>query len=118
MDAGLTLPRARSIINSMSGSQRLPRGSGLGVPLKVVLAVYVFAVTLLPLSHHDIACHIKSSTHCTTCVAASSAEPAPGVAGLPRITLHATGRPFTGEPARVDSRPLTSASGRAPPAIA
>jgi hypothetical protein len=100
----------------MSRSRRLPRGFRLGFPLKVVLAVYVLAVALLPLSHHDIACHIKSSTHCTTCVAASSAEPASGVAGLLQVTLHAAGRPITGAPARVDSQPLTSASGRAPPA--
>ena len=102
----------------MLGSPRLPRGFRLGFRLKVVLAVYVLAVALLPLSHHDIACHVKSSTHCTTCVAASSAEPASGVAGVLRFTRHAAGRPFTGEPARADSRPLTSTSGRAPPAAA
>lgn len=102
----------------MSGSRRLPLGFRLGFPLKVVLAVYVLAVALLPLSHHDIVCHVKSSTHCTTCVAASSAEPASGVAGLLRITLHAGDRPFTGEPPSLDSRPLASASGRAPPASA
>ena len=28
----------------------------------------------MPLAHHDVLCHLKSTTHCTTCVVASSGE--------------------------------------------
>ena len=30
----------------------------------------------MPLAHHDIVCHLKSTTHCTTCVVGSSGETA------------------------------------------
>ena len=43
---------------------------------RVLLAVYVLAAALLPLAHHDVVCHLKSSTHCTTCVVGSSGETA------------------------------------------
>lgn len=80
--------------------------------------MYVAAAALLPLGHHDIVCHLKSATHCTTCVTGSSAEPASDGAGLIRISLHASGRSLFCQPARVDSLPLTAAAGRAPPSIA
>ena len=47
-----------------------------GVFAKLLLAAYVLAAALLPLAHHDIVCHLKSSTHCTTCVVGSSGETA------------------------------------------
>ena len=64
----------------MSTPGRFPRGS-VGLRLKVVLALYILAAELLPFGHHDLACHIKSTTHCTTCAVGSSAEAAadPGV---------------------------------------
>src|SRR5580765_784583 len=64
----------------MSTSGSFPRGS-VGLRLKAVLALYVLAAALLPFGHHDLACHIKSATHCTTCTVGSSAEAAadPGV---------------------------------------
>ena len=49
---------------------------------KALLAAYVLAAALLPLAHHDILCHLKSSTHCTTCAAASSGETAASTVGL------------------------------------
>ena len=38
----------------------------VGLRLKVVLALYLLAAALLPFGHHDLACHLKSTTHCTT----------------------------------------------------
>ena len=46
--------------------------SRCGVFARVLLAAYVLASALLPLAHHDVLCHLKSSTHCTTCVVAST----------------------------------------------
>jgi len=93
------------------------RGS-LGLRLKVVLALYVLAAALLPFGHHDLVCHIKSTTHCTTCTVGSSAEAAADPAVLARFWLHDAGETVC-EP--VDP-PQTSLalpkSGRAPPSIA
>ena len=65
---------------------RFLRGS-LGLRLKVVLALYVFAAALLPFGHHDLVCHLKSTTHCTTCTVGSSAETAADPAVLARCSL-------------------------------
>ena len=93
------------------------RGS-LGLRLKAVLALYVLAAALLPFGHHDLACHIKSTTHCTTCTVGSSAEAAADPAVLARFWLYDAGETVC-EP--VD-QPQTSLalpeSGRAPPSIA
>jgi hypothetical protein len=60
--------------------------------LKVVLALYVLAAALLPFGHHDLACHIKSTTHCATCVVGSSAEVAADPAVLARFWLLDAGK--------------------------
>jgi hypothetical protein len=97
---------------------RLPRGSRLGLRLKVVLAVYVLAAALLPFGHHDLACHLKSTTHCTTCAVGSSAEAAADPTLLARFWLHDAGATLP-DPADA-SRSVTCrpASGRAPPVAA
>ena len=41
----------------------------------------------MPLGHHDLACHLKSPTHCTTCTVGSSAEAAVDPAVLARFWL-------------------------------
>ena len=99
----------------ISGS---PLRGSLGLRLKVVLALYVLAAALLPFGHHDLACHIKSTTHCTTCTVGSSAEAAADPAVLARFWLHDAGETVC-EP--ID-QPQTSLalpeSGRAPPSVA
>jgi hypothetical protein len=55
-------------------SRRRDRGKRVGLLLKTILAAYVVAAALLPLSHHDLACHLKSPTHCTTCIIGVSGE--------------------------------------------
>ena len=98
----------------MVTSGRLPRGP-VGLQLNVVLAVYLLAAALLPFGHHDLACHLKSTTHCTTCSVGSSAEAAADPAVLARFWLldagvavfDAVDIPYT-----TTTRP---ASGRAPP---
>jgi hypothetical protein len=86
--------------------------------MKVVLAVYVLAAALMPLGHHDLACHLKSTTHCTTCIVGSSAEAALDPAVLARFWLADFGVTVVDlvqPPVVPDASTL---SGRAPPAIA
>jgi hypothetical protein len=101
----------------MGYSGRLLRGT-LGLQLKVVLALYVLAAALMPLAHHDLICHLKSTTHCTTCTVGSSAEAAVDPALLARfwlLDLGATPRNAATVPESATIRP---SSGRAPPSIA
>jgi hypothetical protein len=102
---------------TMSISGRLPRGSRLGVRLKAVLALYVVAAALMPLAHHDLVCHLKSTTHCTTCTVGSSAEAASDPAVLARFWLLDAGAAVVDPANAPDVAPLRALSGRAPPAI-
>jgi hypothetical protein len=101
----------------MDQTGRLPRGSRLGLRLRVVLALYILAAALLPFAHHDLACHLKTTTHCTTCMVGSSAEAAADPAALARFWLHDAGAAVSDPvslPASVTHR---FASGRAPPDV-
>jgi hypothetical protein len=84
--------------------------------MKAVIAAYVLAAALLPLGHHDLACHLKSSNHCTTCVIGSSGELTADATTLMRQPLVDAGGaavvPVTGADAVV----LHTSSGRSPPA--
>ena len=88
-----------------------------GVLLKTLLTVYLFAAALLPLSHHDIICHLKSATHCTTCLTASSAETTSHAAALDATPLTDAGRASSGAAVLVSSAPANSSSGRSPPSL-
>jgi len=98
----------------MSRPVRFPRGS-VGLRLKVVLALYVLAAALLPFGHHDLVCHIKSTTHCATCTVGSSAEAAADPAVLARFWLFDAGVAFVDPADAPHSTPIRIASGRAPP---
>ncbi len=100
----------------MHHTGRLPRGSRLGLRLKVVLAAYAIAVAMLPLAHHDLLCHLKSTTHCTTCTVGASAEAAADPATLARFWLDDAGAAALDPATRFDSIQRSQASGRAPPA--
>ncbi len=101
----------------MVTSGRLPRGSRLGARLKAVLAFYVIAAALMPLAHHDLVCHLKSTTHCTTCTTGSSAEAAADPAVLARFWLLDAGAAVAFAPSVPVAAPLCELSGRAPPVI-
>jgi hypothetical protein len=84
----------------------------------MVLALYVFAAAMMPLAHHDVVCHLKSSTHCTTCVVGSSAEAAAGATALAQLHLNDAGAaPYAGPHVAAATLP-GDLSGRAPPSIA
>jgi len=82
----------------------------------IALALYTLLASLSPALHHDLACHVKSPTHCDACVANPLASRTEPTAGLLAPPMGAMGEP----PAHAESRehyaPVTAASGRAPPA--
>jgi hypothetical protein len=84
---------------------------------KAVLALYVIAAALMPLAHHDLVCHVKSTTHCTTCTTGSSAEAAADQAVLSRFWLIDAGAAVVRPASAPHAAPLRALSGRAPPAI-
>jgi hypothetical protein len=84
--------------------------------LKIVLAVYVTAVALLPFAHHDLACHLKSSTHCTSCVVGSSGEAAQSTTGTAGAGLTACGQPPRSSSLVHDALAHGVVAGRSPPA--
>jgi hypothetical protein len=102
----------------MTMSTSGPLRGSVGLRLKIVLALYVLAAALMPLGHHDLACHLKSTTHCTTCIVGSSAEAAVDPAVLARFWLLDLGA-ARAEPVQSLAVPdASTATGRAPPALA
>jgi len=85
--------------------------------LRVLLGLYIAAAALLPFAHHDIACHFKSTTHCTSCVIGAAGDLASDASGLGRTRLDRAGLPALEPEQRIDSLSLPSASGRAPPLV-
>jgi hypothetical protein len=100
----------------VSNSRQRVRGAPRGF-IRVILALYIAAAALLPLAHHDIACHFKSSTHCTSCIIGSAGDLASDATGLGHGALNGAGRPVPSPVERIDSLSLPATSGRAPPAI-
>jgi hypothetical protein len=100
----------------MSSPGWLPRGSQ-GLRFKVVLALYLLAAALMPFGHHDLACHLKSTTHCTTCTVGSAGEAAADPAVLARFWLIDAGAMVCDPPDAPHSATGRSASGRAPPSF-
>ncbi len=88
-----------------------------GVVARTLLAAYVLAAALLPLAHHDVLCHVKSSTHCTTCVVGSSGETAALAVWPDCIGLRDAGRPCLLSSACPHAEAVRASSGRSPPAI-
>jgi len=78
----------------------------------------MLAAALLPFGHHDLVCHLKSTTHCTTCTVGSSAEAAADPAVLARFWLLDVGVAVSEIVDAPHSTPARPASGRAPPAVA
>jgi len=99
----------------MSISRREPtRRSWLGVA-PAILAAYACLLAAGPLDHHDIACHLKSTTHCTTCVYAS----APGAearAGADVVPLLIADPLWTDRDIRPAAVLASDPGGRSPPA--
>jgi hypothetical protein len=90
----------------------------LGVILKFVVAAYIAALAALPFAHHDLACHLKSSTHCTVCHIGTSADDTSVQPGLGHVDLVDAGLASeTCAPVAAWCVQLPS-SGRSPPSTA
>jgi len=88
----------------------------LGVILQFVVAAYIAALAALPFAHHDLACHLKSSTHCTVCHVGTSADDTSVQPGLGHVDLADAGRPTEAQVPMATSCVLLPSSGRSPPA--
>ena len=79
------------------------------------LAVYALLLAANPVLHEDLACHLKSPTHCSACTASPSAS---------RVEAAGPSLPAPAEAGQVETvqraaetvAPLVVAAGRAPPA--
>ena len=87
----------------------------LGVVLKFVVAAYIAALAVLPFAHHDLACHLKSSTHCAVCHVGTSADDTSVQPGLGHQELADAGRAVEPAISFAASCALLPSSGRSPP---
>ena len=88
---------------------------GSATLLRTLLGLYVLAAALMPIGHHDIACHLKSNTHCSTCVVGSSAESAQHAALLAGCGLDDAGAACGSLVLKSDDPLARASSGRSPP---
>jgi hypothetical protein len=89
------------------------RSDGL---LRLVLLAYVAALAALPFGHHDLACHLKSHTHCAVCNVGTSADDAGVQPGLGQVDLPDAGRAGEAYASIAATCVLLPSSGRSPPA--
>jgi hypothetical protein len=71
----------------------------------------------MPFAHHDLVCHLKSSTHCSMCHVGTSADPDGSQPALAAADFADAGRPYDVRDNAAVSCVLISSAGRAPPAI-
>ena len=90
-------------------------GRGGGLLARTLLTIYIASAALLPLSHHDVVCHVKSPTHCTTCLTSVSGEATPHSTALDVWAMAYAGRAMTSERGSLRSAYTSSHTGRAPP---
>lgn len=84
--------------------------------LETLVAVYIVALAAMPFAHHDLACHLKSSTHCATCHIGTSADPDTAQPALSPADLNDAGQPARSTDATSSPVELSPSAGRAPPA--
>lgn len=82
---------------------------------QALLAAYLLSAALLPLTHHDVICHAKSSTHCTTCLATGSGEAAAHAGAAEGAGLADAGGVHPGVSRPAHAAPVFVSSGRSPP---
>ena len=87
----------------------------LGLVLQFVVAAYVMALAAMPFAHHDLACHLKSSTHCATCHVGTSADPGGTQPALATADFADAGRADERTAIASAVCVLSPSAGRAPP---
>jgi hypothetical protein len=73
--------RGRIIDKMMPGSSG-PRHGSLARATALTAGLYALVLVVGPVLHHDLACHLKSRTHCTACVISITAPGEQGSTGL------------------------------------
>lgn len=86
-----------------------------GAVLRLVLAAFFVALVALPFAHHDLLCHIKSSTHCATCHIGTSTHDSGAQPPLAHVELPDAGRAIEAGLVAVASYALSPSAGRSPP---
>ena len=80
--------------------------------------MYALFLVIAPFEHHDIACHLKTPQHCTSC-ASSVLGPEPGSpASLGTASLTDAGRATADLVLAEDILLAVRSTGRSPPAFA
>jgi hypothetical protein len=85
--------------------------------LKLIAAAYVLALAVLPFAHHDLACHLKSTTHCWTCHVGTSADESRPDPAVDPTSLNDAGRADEAPVALIASQAPSPSSGRSPPRL-
>ena len=80
-----------------------------------MLALYALLLVVNPILHDDLACHLKSPTHCSACTASPSASRVE-VAGATLPIPIEVGRVEPSDHAAETVAPLLALAGRSPPA--
>jgi hypothetical protein len=80
------------------------------------LALYALTLAVTPLAHHDVACHLKTPSHCDACTSTTLAPRAEAVCALSAPRLIDAGRVEGAEASAPAVRILLQNAGRAPPA--
>lgn len=96
-----------------SASIRRPRFAGA---LGLTLGLYAVVLLVGPALHHDLACHLKSRTHCTSCVIGVSAPGAQGASGLLAEDLRDAGGLRRDAAGAAPAAAVAPPQGRSPPA--
>ena len=84
--------------------------------LLTLLAVYAVLLAANPLLHHDVSCHLKSPTHCTSCTASPWASRIESGVPLVSEPLPDAGRVVAAGPTSVRVAFRLAPAGRSPPA--
>jgi hypothetical protein len=82
----------------------------------VALAVYAILLMANPLLHHDVACHVKSPTHCVACTSSPSAGRVEAAVPIAARPLPAAGHVERLVCSADDSAAILETTGRSPPA--
>jgi hypothetical protein len=82
---------------------------------KLVIALYFVAFAALPFAHHDLACHVRSSTHCDVCHIGTSTDTSGGHAPLLPLHLEDAGRAIDVIATAAFSAVVVPSAGRSPP---
>jgi len=83
-----------------------------------VVAAYIAALAALPFAHHDLVCHLKSSTHCTVCHVGTGADDTSVQPAIGQADLADAGRAGQAHVPPAASCVLLPSSGRSPPTAA